>query len=175
MANSLGLLLGGIVTERWGWRVLFLGPFVPVGAALFLAVCVLPSDPRSSPAAMRQALRAFDWTGTAVFSSMMVLLLYGINRGGAETFTQAIVAVSLALAALLLPVLVAVERRALHPILPPALVCARPIALALGYSFIRDTTYMVKKLLISFLFAHSFQKRPVGQYIQLSFDPWPRR
>ena len=38
LVGSLGLLLGGVVTESYGWRVLFLGPFVPVGLALIVAL-----------------------------------------------------------------------------------------------------------------------------------------
>jgi MFS family permease len=143
VANSLGLLLGGIVTEYYGWRVLFLGPFLPVGAALFLAICVLPGDPPIDPVERSRALRTFDWLGTAVFSAMMVSLLFGINQGGVASFADPIVVTALAVAAVLLPLLLRIEARAKHAILPPALLAAGPVALTLSYSVVRDSTYMV--------------------------------
>eukprot|EP00048_Salpingoeca_helianthica_P000901 m.44803 g.44803 ORF g.44803 m.44803 type:complete len:574 (-) comp10953_c0_seq1:25-1746(-) len=145
VANSVGLLVGGIVTEYYGWRVLFLGPFIPVGLALFVAVWVLPPDNRTRARARRggPGLRDFDWTGSVLFSLVMTLLLVGINRGGANSFTDPFVIITLVAAVALTPVLVRVERRATHAILPPALIGEARVAATMAYSLVRDTTYMI--------------------------------
>lgn len=74
-ASSLGPVAGGLLTEAFGWRSVFL-LVLPLGAIAALLVLRLPG--RSGP---REAF-VFDWLGLVLFSSFVSLLIVLVNEAG---------------------------------------------------------------------------------------------
>jgi MFS family permease len=71
---SLGPVLGGFLTQHFGWRSLFL-VMVPVGLpALVLALAKLPSEPTES------RRERFDMAGTILFGAGLAALMIGFSR-----------------------------------------------------------------------------------------------
>ena len=103
---AAGVLVGGVLTSALGWQSVFFIN-VPVGVVTaLLALRVLRRD-----GSRAGALRRLDLPGAVTAVAGLVLLVYGIER------TEAI---PLALAAVLLALFAAIERRSAHPLVPPA-------------------------------------------------------
>ena len=118
-AGLAGAMLGGLITVHLGWRWVFgiAAPFSAVAAALTLGV--IPPD-----ASRRGTGGRLDVAGALLASTGLVALILGFQRlGGGGPAAEAI---PLACAGLvLLAGLVAVERRAAQPLVPPGLVRSR--------------------------------------------------
>ena len=73
LGGSLGPVLGGLLTQHFGWRSLFL-VVVPVGIpALVLAFAKLPSEPPESRG------ETFDTAGTILFGAGLASLMIGFS------------------------------------------------------------------------------------------------
>ena len=107
---SVGLLLGGILTETTSWRwVMFVN--VPIGLALaWLAPRVLEESER-----VRVPM---DLPGTLTASAGLGTLVYGLTRAATDGWTDALTLGALALGAALLALFVLIEVRSSHPLLP---------------------------------------------------------
>lgn len=125
IANAIGPYLGGILSQHYGWRSVF---FVnlPVGvASLYLAAAHLPHIRH-----MRLDKIRLDWRGAlyvAVALCALQLLVEALSRG--EFDLRAIAYAVAVVAGLLL--LIREERRAVNPIVPPALLRERGLAILL--------------------------------------------
>jgi EmrB/QacA subfamily drug resistance transporter len=74
LAPALGPTVGGMLVEAFGWRSIFFFVVPPCALAFWFARRFLPTiSSFTSPAAGR-----FDWTGTAVLSAAILLLLNGL-------------------------------------------------------------------------------------------------
>ncbi|WP_431858611.1 MFS transporter [Azospirillum sp.] len=123
---ALGFLVGGLLTDGFGWRSVFLVN-LPVGAvAVALALRVLPA--RNGPA---KAFR-FDWVGSALLALAVCGLLVGLQRLGAQRAATAEVLGLLGGGAAALLALLAVERRTETPLLPLAVFGHRNVAVGLA-------------------------------------------
>jgi EmrB/QacA subfamily drug resistance transporter len=110
-AVAVGPLVGGAITDAFGWRwVFFLN--VPIGiAALALTFAKLRES--RDPNATR-----IDWAGLATFSTALLLLVLGLLRGNDDGWTSATIVSLLAGAAVMLAAFVVIERRVAEPMLP---------------------------------------------------------
>lgn len=107
---SLGLLLGGVLTEAFGWPSVFFVN-VPFGIAfLALAPKFLPDN-----AALRQPL---DVPGAAAATAGLTLFVLAFSLADAHGLMSAPVGLLLAGAAALLASFVLLERRTIHPLVP---------------------------------------------------------
>ena len=121
---SLGLVLGGVLTDVLSWRVgFFLN--VPIGVAMILAA------PRYLPETVRRPGR-LDLVGAITSTLGMTGLVYGLVRAADAGWTDAGTTVALAAGVLLLAAFIAVERRAAQPILPLRLFASRERSGAYG-------------------------------------------
>jgi predicted MFS family arabinose efflux permease len=102
-------VLGGVITSGISWRGIFLVN-LPIGVAA-LAITRWRVDESKTPHAARP-----DWAGFATLTAGLVSLTYGLIRAGETAWSDTGVVTCLALAAVLLGVFVAVERRADHPL-----------------------------------------------------------
>ncbi|HYF08559.1 MAG TPA: MFS transporter [Acetobacteraceae bacterium] len=113
-ASALGPVLGGFVTEWFGWRAVFL-VFVPLAilcAALALRLARVPP-------ARRGARLRFDWAGLALFVAMVAAALVALDRLRRLDLAALPWALALLLVAGLAAwLLVRVERVARDPLLP---------------------------------------------------------
>jgi EmrB/QacA subfamily drug resistance transporter len=107
---SLGLVLGGVVTDWLSWRVGFFIN-VPIGIAMMLAA------PRFLPETERRSGR-FDLVGALASTVGMGALVYGIVRSADDGWGDPFTVPTLAVGVLLLALLVVNEWRAVQPIMP---------------------------------------------------------
>lgn len=109
-AVAVGPLIGGVITQNFGWEWIFFVN-VPIGiTAMVLTerkiVNVFVKDPEP-----------VDVPGLVTFSSALFLLIFGLIRGNPEGWGSAPIVACLVGAAVLLALFVAIELRAAHPML----------------------------------------------------------
>ncbi len=76
-AAAVGPLLGGVLTEVFGWQSIFLIN-VPIGVVAVMLTLAKVSESRDPEG------KRVDWIGTATFTSGLFLLVFAIIRGNAE-------------------------------------------------------------------------------------------
>jgi EmrB/QacA subfamily drug resistance transporter len=109
-AVAIGPLVGGLLTEAFGWESIFFVN-VPIGiAAIALTLTKLAESRAPDP-------EPVDWAGAALFSSALFLLVLGLVRGNAEGWASAQILVSLIGSAALMIGFTLRELRTDHPML----------------------------------------------------------
>ena len=111
--GSIGVLLGGVLTQTLGWPWIF---FVnlPIGlAAVALCRPLLDSDPKP------HTRGGFDLPGALLVTASLVVAVYAII--GAGNNPLAVTALLLLLVAALMVAFAAVERRTAAPLVPPGI------------------------------------------------------
>jgi EmrB/QacA subfamily drug resistance transporter len=122
--GTIGVLLGGILTDTLSWHWIFLVN-VPIGiAVLVLARIVLPG------ARVRAAAGRLDVAGAVTVTASLMFAVYAIVNGNEVGWTSARTVGLLALAAALLAVFVAIEARVQAPLVPLRLFRRRNLTLS---------------------------------------------
>ena len=109
-AVAVGPLVGGVLTQNFGWEWIFFVN-VPIGVAAMVLterkiVNVFAKDPEP-----------VDVPGLVTFSVALFLLIFGLIRGNPEGWGSPVILCCLIAAAVLLAVFVAIESRVAHPML----------------------------------------------------------
>jgi MFS family permease len=129
-AGLAGAICGGLLTDAFGWRWVFLAT-VPLSlVALGAALRFLPADP-AGPAAVSGVSgpgRRLDMTGAVLATAGLTALILGIARVAESGPLAADVAGPVGAGLALLAAFVAVERRVPHPLLRPRLLRSRRLA-----------------------------------------------
>lgn len=108
---SVGLLLGGVLTEIISWRwCLYVNLAIAIPTAI-LAYRLLINEPHP----VRPRL---DLPGTALASGGLFALVFGFSNAETHSWTNSITILSLAASVVLLGSFVALEQRTKHPLLP---------------------------------------------------------
>jgi EmrB/QacA subfamily drug resistance transporter len=107
---TLGLVLGGLLTQAASWRWVFLVN-VPIGLVLLVAA------PRVLPESTG-VRRRVDVPGALVGTAGLTALVYGVIRAGTDGWGDRLSLLALGLAVLLLATFVVIERRVAEPMLP---------------------------------------------------------
>jgi EmrB/QacA subfamily drug resistance transporter len=124
--GSLGVLLGGILTDVLSWHWIFLVN-VPIGIGVaVLAMRVLPSASRAV------AGPRLDVAGAITVTAALMLAVYAIVNGNQAGWTSAQTLALLAAAAVLLAGFLVLESRVRSPLVPLGLVRRRNLATANG-------------------------------------------
>ncbi|MFI5793550.1 MFS transporter [Streptomyces sp. NPDC051677] len=108
---STGVIVGGALTEI-SWRWTFLLPVVVALIAFGGALALVPHDPRTD-----RSGSTFDVTGAVTVTAAMLLLVYSIVEAPDAGWTSPRTLGTFAASVVLLAVFVAVERRAVQPLL----------------------------------------------------------
>src|SRR5919201_586430 len=122
--GSIGVLLGGILTNWLDWHWIFLVN-VPIGIAV--VALTLRLVPGHRPAA---ATRRLDVAGAVTVTSALMLAVYAIVNGNQNGWTSAETLGLLGLAAVLLAGFLAIEARVRAPLMPLGLFRLRNVATA---------------------------------------------
>ncbi len=110
--GSLGVLLGGVLTDRLSWHWIFLVN-VPIGIAVcILALRVVPGGSRS------QASGRLDVAGAVTVTAALMVAVYAIVNGNQNGWTSTETVGLLAIAAAMLAVFVWIEARVKAPLVP---------------------------------------------------------
>lgn len=126
VAIVVGPLVGGVITDTWGWPWVF-WVNLPVGGIAFLfAAFALPRVPRAE-----QRVR-IDVAGAIAFAAGMTALVLGVTWFGEGASAPALAAVALAACAFC--AFIAIERRAAHPLIPLGIFRDRRMATATALS-----------------------------------------
>ena len=115
---SVGLLLGGVLTQAISWRwSLYVNLVIAVPAAI-VALRLLRNEraPNRSP---------IDLPGVLVASGGLFALVYGFSNAETSSWSDPITIAALAVSATLLSVFILLERRVEHPLLPLHIVSDR--------------------------------------------------
>jgi EmrB/QacA subfamily drug resistance transporter len=108
---SVGLLLGGALTQALSWRwCLFVNLVIAVPAAVFAMRLLVNQSEPDRP--------RIDVPGVLTASAGLFALVYGFSSAETSSWGATATVVSLVASPLLLVVFVAIERRASHPLLP---------------------------------------------------------
>src|SRR5262249_4092827 len=110
--GSIGVLLGGVLTDLLSWHWIFLVN-VPIGAiVVFLSLRFLPVD----PGAERRG--RIDFAGAITVTSALIIAVYAIVNGNKNGWTSAQTLGLLGVAAAILAVFLVIESRVESPLVP---------------------------------------------------------
>jgi MFS family permease len=149
---SLGLVLGGIITEWASWRwVLFVN--VPIGAVVLLTAPRFLSESPRQPG-------HFDIAGALTSIAGMAALVYAFIRAASSGWRDPLTLSAFGAAAVLLGLFLLTETRARQPITPLRLFADRS----------RSGSYLARLLLVAGMFGMFFF---LTQFVQdiLGFSP----
>jgi EmrB/QacA subfamily drug resistance transporter len=111
IAVAIGPLVGGVLTDGFGWQSVFLLN-VPIGLAA-IAVTYWKLAESRDPNATR-----IDWAGLLTFSTALFLAVLALVRGNDEGWGSTLIVSLFAGAAALMAAFVAIEQRVAEPMLP---------------------------------------------------------
>jgi EmrB/QacA subfamily drug resistance transporter len=117
-----GMVGGGVITDLWGWRWIFLGVVPVVLLTLLAALRVLPESRDERPGRL-------DVAGALTVTAGLVLLILAITTGPQDGWLSVRTGGAAVLGVAALAGFVAVERRHPAPLLPAGVV-VRPAVLA---------------------------------------------
>ncbi|HYX89639.1 MAG TPA: DHA2 family efflux MFS transporter permease subunit [Gaiellaceae bacterium] len=122
--GSIGVLLGGVLTDLLDWHWIFLVNF-PIGVlVVLLSLRLLPAAPGSAATGRGR----LDIAGAVTVTASLMLAVYAIVNGNQEGWLSAQTLGLLAGAAALLALFVAIEARVRSPLVPLGLFRLRNVA-----------------------------------------------
>jgi EmrB/QacA subfamily drug resistance transporter len=157
----LGPVLGGVlVAISWHWVFWFNVPLAFAGAAWGALVL--------HELARRDTVRGLDLMGTLTFVVGLTGLVYGISRGGISGWEDDLVVGGLALAAVLLPLFVLIERHGRAPMLDLSIFRNRMFAAATGAAFINGLSRFALLFVFVFYYQGAQGDDPITAGIKLA-------
>ncbi|WP_410634011.1 MFS transporter [Amycolatopsis sp. cmx-4-83] len=131
----IGVLLGGVLTQAFGWQAVFFVNVPLAGCAIVPAFVLIAADrPRARN-------RRFDLAGTLSVTGAVTLLAFALVRGPDAGWGSPWIVASLVAGALLLGAFAVIERRGADPLLPRSLLRTPSLALALVVAFMFTATF----------------------------------
>ncbi|MCP2259214.1 drug resistance transporter, EmrB/QacA subfamily [Streptoalloteichus tenebrarius] len=143
---TLGSLLGGVLTDAFGWSAVF---FVNVPLAGVVALAALAVIPRDEP---RRERRGFDLPGAVTVTAGVTLLVSVLVRGPESGWGSTSIVVSAVLAVALLALFALVEARSADPLMPLRLFRNRSLAAGMTITFLYMGTFGALPYFLTVLF-----------------------
>ncbi|MFI6025950.1 MFS transporter [Amycolatopsis magusensis] len=131
----LGSLLGGVLTDAFGWAAVFLVN-VPLAAAA--ALLALPLIPRR---VVRVAGRRFDLAGALTATAGTTLVVFALVQGPESGWTAPVVVLAAAAGVVLLGLFARTEKRSADPLLPLHLLRGRDLGTGVLVTFLYMATF----------------------------------
>jgi EmrB/QacA subfamily drug resistance transporter len=122
--GSIGVLLGGVLTDTLSWHWIFLVN-IPIGIAVFVLCLLLIPAGKGLETAAR-----LDVAGAITVTAALMLAVYAIVNGNDAGWTSARTLGLLGAAVALLAVFVAIEKRVAAPLVPLRLFKLRNVAVS---------------------------------------------
>jgi MFS family permease len=113
-AAALGPILGGLLTEQFGWRSIFLVNLPVAAVAVFMATRVLVDSPH-------RGQRRIDVPGAVAFTACAAAITYALIQSNTDGWSSATVLGLFGFAAVALITFVVIELRTQDPVLDLAL------------------------------------------------------
>ncbi|MEU2224867.1 MULTISPECIES: MFS transporter [unclassified Streptomyces] len=134
---TIGALLGGVLTENFGWPSVFYVN-VPFGGLVALcALFVIPRDPA------RTTRRKFDFPGSLSVTGGATLLVFALVEGPERGWGDGLVVGAFVAAVLLLALFAVVESRSSDPLMPFRLFNNRNLTVGMLVTFLYMATFGV--------------------------------
>ena len=115
---SIGLLLGGALTDALSWRyTMFINVLFAIAATIGALALLVNQRPAERP--------RFDIPGIATVTSGLFALVYGVSHAQTTSWGNTTTIAFLVAAGVLLAAFAAIERRVAHPLLPTRVVADR--------------------------------------------------
>src|SRR5690606_2700451 len=130
----LGSILGGLLTDAFGWPSVFYVNVLLAGAAMVVAVWLLPND---TP----QAGGGFDLPGAVTGTAASTLFVFALVQGPDAGWGSGQVLTSLAVAVVTFAVFLVIERRSAAPMVPLRLFGNRNLSTGAGITFLFMATF----------------------------------
>jgi EmrB/QacA subfamily drug resistance transporter len=154
----LGSLLGGVLTDAFGWTSVFLVNVPLAAVAALAAFALIPRDE-----ARRQG-RAFDLPGAATATGGVTLLVFALVQGPESGWSAPEVLVSAVLAVVLLVTFAVVEGRSREPLMPLRLFAHRSLSTAMAIAFVFGATFSTVPYFLTLFFqaVHGYDALQTG-------------
>ena len=131
----VGVLLGGVLTQAFGWEAVFFVNVPLSVVALLLAFALIPADRE------RELGRRFDLPGALSTALGVTLLVFALVQGPNLGWGSPAVLSSAVGGLLLLLGFAVIERRSRDPLVPPRLLANRNLAIAVMIAFLFWATF----------------------------------
>ncbi|MGI5346715.1 MFS transporter [Streptomyces sp. CA-250714] len=127
----LGSLLGGVLTDAFGWAAVF---YVNVPLAALAALLAFPLLARDT--VRHDAGRRFDAAGALTATAGTTLVVFALVQGPESGWTATPVAPAAAAGIALLTAFAVIEKRGADPLTPPRLLRRRDLSTAMAVTFL---------------------------------------
>jgi EmrB/QacA subfamily drug resistance transporter len=131
----IGVLLGGVLTQTFGWEAVFFVNVPLAGAALLLALRLVPADRG------RETRRSLDLPGALSATFGVTLLLFTLVEGPRRGWSSPAILASAAASLVLLAALTIIERRSRDPLVPRRLLANGNLRIAVVIAFLFWATF----------------------------------
>jgi EmrB/QacA subfamily drug resistance transporter len=131
----IGVLLGGVLTQAFGWEAVFFVNLPLVAIALVLAFALIPPDRR------RDRTRRFDLPGALSATLGITLIVFALVQGPSLGWTSAAVIAGALVGVLSLSAFALIERGSGDPLVPPRLLANRNLSTAAAIAFLFWATF----------------------------------
>jgi len=154
----IGSLLGGALTQAFGWESVF---FVNVPLAVLAILVALPLIPPDAVAALR---RAFDLSGALTSTVGTTAIVFALVQGPESGWASPTIIGSLLIGAALLTAFVVVEKRSSDPLMPLRLLRNRNLRTGTVVTFLYMGTYgtLLYFLTVYFQGVHGYSALKTG-------------